>query len=91
METAPQPVGDAQSHLYHTLEDYDWDNDVEFQGGLRAILNTAAPDQTPRLIARAKCYYFARYFHSPLDITATAVSHNSCTERTASLLILKAT
>lgn len=47
--------------LFQRLDDYDWDNDREFQGGLRAILNSAGtPDQIDHLTTRAKCYYFAR-------------------------------
>lgn len=46
--------------LYEQLDAYDWDNDTEFQGGLRAILSSATPDQAPRLIIRARCYFFAR-------------------------------
>lgn len=47
--------------LFQQLDDYGWDNDNEFQGGLRAILNSAAtPDQINHLTSRAKCYYFAR-------------------------------
>ncbi|GAB7354428.1 hypothetical protein MBLNU459_g4919t1 [Dothideomycetes sp. NU459] len=54
--------------LYQRLDDYDWDSDKEFQGGLRAILGSAAtPDQIAHLTTRAKCYYFARKFKSTVD------------------------
>lgn len=55
-----QQTDQEASAQYKALDDYDWDNDAEFQGGLRAILSSASPDQASRLMLRARCYYFAR-------------------------------
>lgn len=53
-------TGDS-NHQYSLLDSYDWDNDQEFQGGLRTILASAtSPAQLAHLTLRARCYYFAR-------------------------------
>lgn len=53
-------VGGAD-HVYETLETYDWDNDVEFQAGLSAILGTnSTPEQIAELTLRARCFYYSR-------------------------------
>lgn len=47
--------------LFHQLDSYPWDEDQEFQGGLRAILGSVSdPGQVSHLTLRARCYYYAR-------------------------------
>ncbi|CAK4034029.1 Hypothetical predicted protein [Lecanosticta acicola] len=54
--------------LYHQLDTYRWDQDEEFQGGLRAILGSVQdPQQVDHLTLRAKCYYYARKAGTPVD------------------------
>jgi hypothetical protein len=54
-------IGSADD-VYETLETYDWDNDVEFQAGLSAILGTnSTPEQAAELTLRARCFYYSRY------------------------------
>ncbi|KAL1305535.1 hypothetical protein AAFC00_007145 [Neodothiora populina] len=53
--------------LYHQLDTYDWENDVEFQAGLRSLLASAPADQISRLILRVRCYYFAKKFDKKPD------------------------
>lgn len=54
--------------LYNQLDAYPWSADEEFQGGLRAILGSVQdPAQIAHLTLRAKCYYFARKFGTPVD------------------------
>lgn len=51
-----------QQDLYKQLDAYDWDNDREFQGGLRAILgSSSSPEQLEHLTTRAKCFFYSRY------------------------------
>jgi len=51
----------TQEALYRQLDAYDWNNDREFQGGLRAILgSTSSPEQLEHLTTRAKCFFFSR-------------------------------
>lgn len=48
--------------LYKQVEDYPWDHDVEFQGGLEAILgSTASLEQAQELTLRARCFYYTRW------------------------------
>ena len=55
-------------YLYHQLDEYPWDSDQEFQGGLRAILGSVQdPAQVEHLTLRAKCYYYARKAGTPVD------------------------
>ncbi|KAK3060710.1 hypothetical protein LTS18_007926 [Coniosporium uncinatum] len=57
MENVAQP-----SNLYQQLDQYDWDADEEFQGGLSAILGPdPAPEQAAELALRA------RKFNVPVD------------------------
>ncbi|KAK8200850.1 hypothetical protein M8818_006167 [Zalaria obscura] len=59
---------DRSTELFQQLDNYPWDQDQEFQGGLRAILGSASsPEQVEHLTTRAKCYYFARKQGSPVD------------------------
>lgn len=61
--------GDLDStYLFHQLDSYAWDEDQEFQGGLRAILGSVSdPAQVEHLTLRAKCYYYARKAGTPVD------------------------
>lgn len=46
---------------FQQLEDYAWDSDPEFQGGLQAILGSnSSTEQAEHLTLRARCFYFAR-------------------------------
>lgn len=54
--------------LFHQLDSYPWDEDEEFQGGLRAILGSVQdPEQAQHLTLRAKCYYYARKAGTNVD------------------------
>lgn len=54
--------------LFHQLDSYPWDEDQEFQGGLRAILGSVSdPEQVSHLTLRAKCYYYARKAGTTVD------------------------
>ena len=58
----------SKTVLYHQLDEYPWDEDQEFQGGLRAILGSVQdPAQVDHLTLRAKCYYYARKSGTPVD------------------------
>jgi hypothetical protein len=47
--------------MYEALENYNWDDDVEFQAGLSAILGSnSSPEQAAELALRARCFYYAR-------------------------------
>lgn len=52
---------DGLSDVYEALERYNWDDDVEFQAGLSAILGSnSTPEQAAELALRARCFYYAR-------------------------------
>jgi hypothetical protein len=52
---------DGLNDVYEALERYNWDDDVEFQSGLNAILGSnSTPDQAAELALRARCFYYAR-------------------------------
>ena len=58
----------GNTYLYHQLDEYPWDEDQEFQGGLRAILGSVQdPAQVEHLTLRARCYYYARKTGTPVD------------------------
>ena len=58
----------GNTYLYHQLDEYPWDEDQEFQGGLRAILGSVEDEaQVEHLTLRAKCYYYARKAGTPVD------------------------
>ena len=58
----------GSTYLYHQLDEYPWDEDREFQGGLRAILGSVQdPEQVEHLTLRAKCYYYARQAGAAVD------------------------
>lgn len=55
------PAG-GPNDVYEALERYHWDDDVEFQAGLSAILGSnSSPEQAAELALRARCFYYARY------------------------------
>jgi hypothetical protein len=54
--------------LFRSLDEYPWDSDPEFQGGLSAILGSVQdPQQVAHLTLRAKCYYYARKAGTSVD------------------------
>lgn len=56
---------------FQQLEDYAWDSDPEFQGGLQAILGSnSSTEQAEHLTLRARCFYFARKNNIPIDFNA---------------------
>lgn len=58
----------SKTYLYHQLDEYPWNEDEDFQGGLRAILGSVQdPAQVDHLTLRAKCYYYARKSGTPVD------------------------
>ncbi|KAF2660820.1 hypothetical protein K491DRAFT_648563 [Lophiostoma macrostomum CBS 122681] len=62
------PTVGSSSHVYEALESYNWDDDVEFQAGLTAILGSnSTPEQATELTLRARCFYYARKFNTPVD------------------------
>lgn len=66
MTTQSEDLG--QSYLFHQLDEYPFDRDEEFQGGLRAILGSVQdPSQVEHLTLRAKCYYYARKSGTAVD------------------------
>ncbi|KAI9831210.1 MAG: hypothetical protein M1819_005138 [Sarea resinae] len=68
---ATNPAQAQGNSLYQQLEDYDWDNDPEFQGGLTAILGKG-PDleRTQELTLRARCFYYSRKYGIAVDFDA---------------------
>lgn len=56
----PWPSQDEE--LFRNLDDYPWDADAEFQGGLRAILGpNPDPERAEQLTLRARCFYYSRH------------------------------
>ncbi|KAK0122365.1 hypothetical protein ONS95_010606 [Cadophora gregata] len=56
------------TNIYEHLENYPWDNDKEFQGGLTAILGpNPSPSQLEDLTLRAQCFYLSRKKSIPID------------------------
>ena len=48
--------------LFRQLDGYPWDTDVEFQGGLRAILGpNPDPERAEQLTLHARCFYYSRH------------------------------
>lgn len=65
---APTPDNLDNTYLFHQLDSYPWNDDQEFQGGLRAILGSVQdPVQVDHLTLRAKCYYYARKAGTQVD------------------------
>jgi hypothetical protein len=66
--TDPDTSLNDTTYPFHQLDSYPWDEDPEFQGGLRAILGSVQdPAQVEHLTLRAKCYYYARKAGTPVD------------------------
>ena len=58
-ETVTSPASDGQ--IFERMENYPWNEDAEFQGGLTAILGPSpSPEQAQELTLRARCFYYAR-------------------------------
>jgi hypothetical protein len=56
------------SYLFHQLDNYPWDDDQEFQGGLKSITGSAKDQaQLEHLTLRAKCFYYARKSGTKVD------------------------
>jgi hypothetical protein len=56
------------SYLFHQLDNYPWDDDQEFQGGLKSITGSAQDQaQLEHLTLRAKCFYYARKSGTKVD------------------------
>jgi hypothetical protein len=56
---------DGLNDVYEALERYNWNDDVEFQAGLNAILGSnSTPEQATELALRARCFYYARCVRS---------------------------
>ncbi|KUJ09115.1 uncharacterized protein LY89DRAFT_724634 [Mollisia scopiformis] len=54
--------------IFKELEEYPWDKDKEFQGGLAAILGpNPQPSQIHDLTLRAQCFYLSRKRSIPID------------------------
>ncbi|KAF2633184.1 hypothetical protein BU25DRAFT_435766 [Macroventuria anomochaeta] len=64
-------ASDGLNDVYEALERYNWDDDVEFQAGLSAILGSnSSPEQAAELALRARCFYYARKFNTTVDFEA---------------------
>ncbi|KAF2865606.1 hypothetical protein BDV95DRAFT_612484 [Massariosphaeria phaeospora] len=71
-------AADGLSDVYQALEAYSWDDDVEFQSGLSAILGSnSTPAQAEELALRARCFYYARKFNINIDFDAYKAYRNS--------------
>jgi len=56
------------SYLFNQLDNYPWDDDQEFQGGLKSITgSTEDQAQLEHLTLRAKCFYYARKSGTKVD------------------------
>jgi hypothetical protein len=68
MEATSDSSSLDSSYLFHQLDNYPWNDDQEFQNGLKAILgSTQDQAQLEHLTLRAKCYYYARKFGTKVD------------------------
>ncbi|KAI9859266.1 MAG: hypothetical protein M1813_007040 [Trichoglossum hirsutum] len=57
---------DPQDQLFKQVEDYLWDQDADFQNGLKAILGPSpSPEQIQELTLRARCFYYERKYNCP--------------------------
>ncbi|CAO2648593.1 Nn.00g078600.m01.CDS01 [Neocucurbitaria sp. VM-36] len=69
---------DGLNDVYDALERYNWDDDVEFQSGLSAILGSnSSPDQAAELALRARCFYYARKYNKNIDFDAYKAYRNA--------------
>ncbi|KAG0647951.1 hypothetical protein D0Z07_6055 [Hyphodiscus hymeniophilus] len=70
MSSETVSVSDDPS-VFHVLETYPWDQDGEYQIGLRAILGPATDaSQIHELTLRAQVFYLARKKNIPIDFDA---------------------
>jgi hypothetical protein len=68
MEATTDSLSLDSSYLFHQLDNYPWNDDQEFQNGLKAILgSTQDQTQLEHLTLRAKCYYYARKSGTKVD------------------------
>jgi len=66
-----QTTGEKPLDIFRELEEYPWDKDKEFQGGLAAILGpNPQPTQITDLTLRAQCFYLSRKRSVPIDFNA---------------------
>ncbi|KAI4161663.1 MAG: hypothetical protein LQ342_004671 [Letrouitia transgressa] len=57
--------------IFQQLESYPWSEDVEFQTGFHAILESNPdPPQVENLTLRARCFYYSRKHNIPIDFDA---------------------
>ncbi|KAF2023732.1 hypothetical protein EK21DRAFT_118488 [Setomelanomma holmii] len=71
-------ASDGLNDVYEALERYSWDDDVEFQSGLSAILGTnSTPEQAAELALRARCFYYARKFNINIDFDGYKAYRNA--------------
>ncbi|KAF2128998.1 hypothetical protein P153DRAFT_292286 [Dothidotthia symphoricarpi CBS 119687] len=69
---------DGLNDVYEALERYNWDDDVEFQSGLSAILGSnSTPEQAAELALRARCFYYARKYTTNIDFDAYKAYRNA--------------
>ena len=56
------------SYQFHQLDNYPWDDDQEFQSGLKSITGSTEDQvQLEHLTLRAKCFYYARKSGTKVD------------------------
>ncbi|KAL8990201.1 MAG: hypothetical protein Q9177_001090 [Variospora cf. flavescens] len=61
----------SNDSIYQQLESHSFANDLEFQSGLSTILSSTSSFPDPELLTlRARCYYFSRKYHLPVDFNA---------------------
>ncbi|KAF2792013.1 hypothetical protein K505DRAFT_279594 [Melanomma pulvis-pyrius CBS 109.77] len=71
-------AADGLDDVYRALEAYNWDDDVEFQSGLSAILGSnSSPEQATELTLRARCFYYARKYSINIDFDAYKAYRNA--------------
>ncbi|KAL8969268.1 MAG: hypothetical protein Q9183_002077 [Haloplaca sp. 2 TL-2023] len=62
------PISDES--IYHRLESYPFDSDLEFQSGLSSILSSNQTQDPSLLVLRARCFYFSRKHSISIDFEA---------------------
>lgn len=56
------------TYIFNQLDNYPWDDDQEFQNGLKAITGSTEDQlQLEHLTLRAKCFYYARKSGTKVD------------------------
>ncbi|CAI9631114.1 unnamed protein product [Alternaria burnsii] len=69
---------DGLNDIYEALDRYNWDDDIEFQAGLQAIIGSnSTPEQTTELALRARCFYYARKYNKNIDFNAYKAYRNA--------------